>query len=74
MATFKTVRDNVKSLLKTVKSTRDNDIHLVRRYWDKYGDVAPETITRARRALQAEFVELRGEMYNERQSHAAAWV
>lgn len=74
MATLKSVRDNVKALLKSVKATRDSDIQLVRRYWDKYGDVAPETITRARRAIQANQPELRGNTYQDRQIYAGSWA
>lgn len=59
---------NVTTLLRSVKSTRDNDAVLVRKYWEKYGDASPESITRYRRAIQTENEDLRGKTYWQRKA------
>lgn len=66
----KTIWENVASVLRSVKTSRDNDAILVRKYWEKYGDASPESITRYRRAIQTENEELRGKTYTARKAKA----
>jgi hypothetical protein len=66
----KSIWENVATILRTIKSTRDNDAILVRKYWEKYGDASPESITRYRRAIQTENEELRGKTYTARKAKA----
>ncbi len=42
----------------------------MRKYWEKYGDASPESITRYRRAIQTENEELRGKTYWQRKAKA----